>query len=212
MHDRARRLTLVGIVGPVVFGAAAILSALINGASGDGYSQVHSFVSELAAEGSRSRVLMTAGFLTLGLCLLVFAWSVRQLRPAATTLALLIALSGVGTLMAGTFSCDKGCPAEGVTSTHQDLHNLSSVITFSAWILAPLAAGWQLRGSRLGRLSIAFGVVELAISLWLQRYATDRQPDDPVGVLQRAVLLVVFTWFVVAALDVRRAAGRRAPP
>jgi hypothetical membrane protein len=200
--ELARRLALAGIVGPAAFAAAAIIGAQVN----DGYSQMHSFISELAAEGSQARVLMTIGFFALGLCVVVFAWSVRVLRPAAAALALVIAFSGAGVLMAGTFSCDEGCPAQGVTSTHQDLHNVSSIITFSSWIIAPLLAGWQLRNtdSRLARLSIAFGVVELAVALWLQTYSTDRQPDDPVGLLQRVILLVIFTWLVVTALELRR--------
>lgn len=196
---RARQFALAGIVGPVAFGLAAIVGALFV----DGYSHEHQFISELAAEGSSARVLMTIGFLTLGVCLLVFAWAVRALRPAAAALAIVIALSGAGTLMAGTFSCDEGCPVKGHMTTHQQLHNVSSVITFSTWIIAPLLAGWQLRGTRLARISIVFGLVELAIGIGLSSFS-DRQPDDPVGTWQRALLLAVGVWFVLLALDLRR--------
>jgi hypothetical membrane protein len=204
--ERARQLALAGIAGPAAFAVATVISAPFN----EGYSHVRSFISELAAEGSDARVLMTIGFVALGVCILVFAWSVRRLRPATGALALVIALSGVGTLMAGTFSCDAGCPAKGEMSTHQELHNVSSIITFSAWIVIPLLAGWQLRGTRMARLSVALGVVELAIALVLQTY-NDRQPDDPVGLLQRALLLVLFAWFVLTALELRRAAAAPKP-
>lgn len=203
-HDRARQLALAGIVGPAAFAAATIVGAPFN----DGYSHRNSFISELAAEGSSARVLMTIGFFALGLCALIFAWSVRVLRPAAGVLALVIALSGAGTLMAGTFSCDEGCPAKGQMSTHQELHNVSSIITFSAWIIAPLLAAWQLRGTRFARISMVLGVVELAIALSLQSFS-DRQPDDPVGLLQRAILLAVGAWFVLTALEVRRATAAK---
>jgi hypothetical membrane protein len=196
---RARQLALAGIVGPVVFAAAAVIGAPFD----DGYSHTHQFVSELAAEGSSSRVLMTVGFLALGVCLVVFAWSVRALRPAAGALALVIALSGAGTLMAGTFSCDQGCPAKGHMSTHQELHNVSSVITFSSWIIAPLLAGWRLRGTRLARLSTAVGVFALAVGVGLSSFS-DRQPDDPVGLLQRVLLIAVGAWFLLMALELRR--------
>jgi hypothetical membrane protein len=193
-------MALAGIVGPVVFAAAAVIGAPFD----DGYSHVHSFVSELAAEGSSARVLMTVGFFALGLCLVVFAWSVRVLRPAAGALALVIALGGAGTLTAGTFSCDEGCPAKGHMSTHQELHNASSVITFSSWIVAPLLAGWQLRyNKKLARLSIAIGLFELAVGIGLSSFS-DRQPDDPVGLLQRVLLLAVGVWFVLMARDLRR--------
>ena len=184
-----------------MFAAAAVIGAPFV----DGYSQANQFVSELAAEGSSARVLMTIGFLTLGVCTLVFAWSVRALRPAATALALVIALSGAGTLVAGTFSCDEGCPAKGHMSTHQQLHNASSVITFSSWIIAPLLAGWQLRSNkRLARVSIAIGVFELAVVGVLSSFS-DRQPDDPVGLPQRVLLIAAGVWFVLLALDLRRA-------
>jgi hypothetical membrane protein len=199
---RARQLALAGIVGPAAFAAAAVTGAPFD----NGYSHMHQFVSELAAEGASSRVLMTVGFLTLGACLVVFAWSVRVLRPAAGALALVIALSGAGTLMAGTFSCDQGCPAKGHMSTHQELHNVSSVITFSTWIIAPLFAGWQLRGTRLARLSIAVGIFELAVAAGLSTFS-DRQPDDPVGLLQRVLLITVGVWLVLTVLEVRRAAA-----
>lgn len=202
--ERARQLALAGIVGPAVFAAAAVIGAPFD----DGYSHIHNFVSELAAHGSSARVLMTVGFLTLGLCLLVFAWSVRALRPTAGALALVIALSGAGTLMAGTFSCDEDCPAKGQMSTHQELHNVSSVITFSTWIIAPLLAGWQLRGTRWARISVAFGLFELAVGVGLSSFS-DRQPDDPVGLLQRVLLITVGVWFVLTALELRRAEVRR---
>jgi len=195
---RAQRLALAGILGPVAFG----LTAVVGGAIESGYSPVHSYISELAAEGSGVRVLMTTGFLVLGLCIVVFAYALRVLRPAAVLLVLVVALSGVGTLMAGTFSCDEGCPTKGQTSTHQDLHNVSSVITFSSWIIAPLVAARQLRGTRYALASLALGAGALVVGLVLGSFA-DHAPDDPVGALQRAELLVVGVWFVVTTFELR---------
>ena len=196
--SRARALALAGIVGPAVFLLDSVLAGLLE----DGYSPVYSFISELAAEGSGVRVLMTIGFIAFGLCILVFAYALRVLRPAALVLVLVVALSGAGTLMAGTFSCDAGCPAKGQTSTHQDLHNVSSVITFSSWIVAPLVAAWQLRGTRYGQLSLVLGLAALALGfvLWAM---SDRTPDDPVGVFQRAELLIVGAWFALTAVEIR---------
>ncbi|MEY2421027.1 MAG: hypothetical protein QOI95_1094 [Acidimicrobiaceae bacterium] len=195
---RARHLALAGVVGPVVFGLAAVIGAT----RVPGYSHVHNFVSELAAEGSEARVPMTIGFLGFGACILVFAWALRRLRPSAAALVAVVALSGIGTLMAGTFSCDEGCPTKGDISTHQQLHNVASVITFSAWIIAPLVAARQLRGSRFARVSLLLGLVELAFGLVLGSM-NDHQPDDPVGLLQRIVLVSVAVWFVLLALELR---------
>jgi hypothetical membrane protein len=196
---RARQLALAGFIGPVVFA----LAALIGATQVRGYSHVYNFVSELAAVGSDARVLMTIGFLVFGVCIVAFAWSLRVLRPAATALVVVVALSGAGTLMAGTFSCDRDCPTKGETSTHQDLHNVSSVVTFSAWIVAPLVAARQLRGSRFARLSLVLGLIELVGGLVLGSFS-DHQPDDPVGLLQRIVLVAMGVWFVLLALELRR--------
>jgi hypothetical membrane protein len=196
-----RSLAWAGVVGPVAFAIAAIVGGLVNGT---GYSPVHQFVSELAAVGSPARVLMTIGFLALGLSLVVFAWSVRRLWRGAAVLAVVIALSGAGTLMAGTFSCDAGCPTHGGRSTHQQLHDLSSVLTFSTWIVAPFVAGWPRRRTRYGRLSLALGVLALAGGFVVASFG-DRQPTDPVGLWQRVLLAVVGLWFVLTALQVRRA-------
>ena len=141
-------------------------------------------------------------WIVFGLCILLFAWSLRVLRPAALALVVVVALSGVGTLTAGTFSCDKGCPAKGVTSTHQDLHNGSSIVTFSAWIIAPFVAARQLRGSRFARAWLLLGGVELAFGIALGSMS-DHQPDDPVGLLQRVVLVAVGVWFTLLALELR---------
>jgi hypothetical membrane protein len=195
-----RRLALAGVVGPAVYAVAAVVGAT----QVKGYSHIHDFVSALAAEGSDARVLMTVGFLALGVCILAFAWSLRVLRPAAGALVVVVALSGLGTLMAGTFSCDEGCPTKGDISTHQQLHNMSAVITFSAWAFTPFVAAWQLRGSRFARVSLVLGVAVLAVELVLGSMS-DPQPDDPVGLLQRIVLVAVGLWFALLALDLRGA-------
>ena len=199
-----RTQALAGIVGPVAFALAAVVSGVVDGA---GYSPVHQFVSELAAVGSEARVLMTIGFVTLGVSLLVFANAVRVVWRGALLLALVVALSGAGTLMAGTFSCDRGCPSTGDRSTHQQLHDTSSLITFSAWIVAPFVAAWTRRRTRYGAASAVLGVIGLGGGLVMGSYASDRVASDPVGLLQRLLLLVVGVWFVVTALEVRRTAG-----
>jgi hypothetical protein len=181
-----------------VYAAAAVVSGRFE----DGYSPVHRFVSELAAEGSGVRVLMTIGFLVLGASIVLFAWSLRVLRPAAGVLALIVALSGAGTLTAGTFSCDPGCPVKGSVSTHQDMHNRAAVVTFSAWVIAPFVAARQLRGTKFARVSLVLGLVGLAIALLTASYS-DRQPRDPVGLLEVVLLLVVGAWFVATTVEVR---------
>jgi hypothetical protein len=80
---------------------------------------------------------------------------------------------------------------------------VSSVITFSAWIIAPFVAAWQLRGTRFARLSLALALFEVVVGLVLGAHA-DAKPDDPVGLLQRIELTAIGVWFVLLTLEVRR--------
>ncbi|MEJ7584858.1 MAG: DUF998 domain-containing protein [Acidimicrobiales bacterium] len=209
---RARRLTWAGVVGPVAFGLAATVGAIFEdsylgndsylpGGHG-GYSHVYNFVSELAAPGSGVAALMTAGFLLLGASTLVFATSLRILWPAATALTLVIAGSGLTTLLAGTFPCDQGCPADGLRSTSQQLHDGASLATFVLWIAAALVAGWRFRRTRYGWASLALGTVQVVAAVALGTLA-DRHGDDPVGLVQRISLLSVGLWFVLTTIVVR---------
>lgn len=199
MTEWARRLAFAGIVGPVVFGLAAVIGA----ATGDGYRQTNQFVSELAASGASTRPLMTVGFVVLGVSTLALAWSMRILWPTSLLLAVLVALSGITTLAAGTFSCDAGCPTEGARSTSQVLHDVASVPTFLLWLAMALLAAWQFRRTTYGGVSLALGVIQIASIVVLGTF-TDRHPDDPVGLVQRIDLLAVGTWFVATAVALRR--------
>ncbi len=209
----ARRWALAGIVGPAAFWVAIVIGAWLEadylGAAAyrpdlrDGYSHVYSFVSELAAEGSGVRLLMTAGFLTFGIATLVFARSMRALWPTRSVLAVAVLVSGIGLLGAGVFSCDEGCPANGDVTLHQELHNAASVVTFPAWMACAAIAAWQLRSTRYGRVSLALAVVQVGTGLVLGAWS-DRARDDPVGLLQRINLAAVAIWFVVTALELRK--------
>jgi hypothetical protein len=209
-------LAWAGIVGPAAFGLAAAIGAPLEDSylGGDayrpglhgGYSQVHSFVSELAADGSGVQLLMTAGFLVLGLCTLLFAWSLRRLWAAAALLAVAVALSGVGVIAAGTFSCDAGCPTDGVRSTSQELHDVASVLTFGSWMAVALIAGWQHRRTAYGKASLGLFGVQVAAAAILSSFG-ERDADDPVGLYQRIMLTAVAAWFVLTAIELRRSAG-----
>jgi hypothetical protein len=210
----ARKAALGGIVGPVAYWVAILVGAPLEADRlGDlaarpglrpGYSHVYSFVSELAAKGSDAELLMWAGFYLLGAGTVLLALAMRRLWPAATALFVAVLVSGLGTLMAGSFRCDPGCPTKGDLSTSQELHNLSSVLTFPAWMACAAIAAWTFRDRLFGRLSLAVLVVQVGTGLVLGSWASDRGADDPVGIWQRINLAAVAVWFAVAAVEVRR--------
>ena len=209
----ARQAALAGIAGPALWVGAIVVAALLEAdrldgrpagpGLRDGYSHVYSFVSELAAVGSDGRVVMVVGFIGFGVCTVVLAGAMRRLWPTATLLTAVVALSGVGLIGAGSFTCDAGCPTEGDLSLAQEVHNITSVVTFPAWMACAAIAAWQLRDRLYGRLSLVLAVVEVGSGLVLGTWR-DREADDPVGLLQRVNLAAVCAWFVLTALEVRR--------
>ena len=211
----ARKAALAGIVGHVVWWVAIVVGAWLEADRLEGraarpglrtgYSHVYSFVSELAAVGSDARVLMVTGFLVLGAATVVLALATHRLWPAATALFVAVLVSGLGTLTAGSFTCDAGCPTDGDLSLAQQVHNASSVVTFPAWMAGAAIAAWTFRGRRYGRLSLALAVALVGTGLVLGTWQ-DRAPDDPVGLLQRANLALVTAWFVLTVLELRRPA------
>jgi hypothetical protein len=202
-----------GVAGWIAFTAAWIVGGqLEDGYLGSdaaapgvraGYEPAYHFVSELAARDSGVRALMTAGFYVLGIGTLVFAWAARALRPALLAVWALVAVSGIGVIGAGTFACDPGCPPDG-TSTSDALHNAFSFLTFGGWLIGMAVAAWRLRGGRHAWLFTGLLVIALPAALVLAPMTTDRSPDDPVGLIQRIVLLAVAAWFVATAVWLRR--------
>jgi hypothetical protein len=188
----------------LAFAGAASAGPLV----ADGYSPVDDFVSELAASGSDARAIMTAGFFAFAVGIVVFAWSLRTIWPALATVALILAASGVGTLLAGTFACDPGCPTTGDRSLAQQLHDGASVLSFASWLTAMALTGWRLRHETYGRASLALATVALGSFLTLGALRAP-VPHGPVGLVQRIMLAAVIVWFMTMSAAVRR---RCCPP
>ena len=79
-------------------------------------------------------------------------------------------------------------------------------LVITAVVVVLVAAGLLQRANKNREwhdASLALGLLSLATALTLASF-NDRQPDDPVGLLQRVLLLSVGAWFVLATLEVRR--------
>ncbi len=66
------------MIGPEGFIGAWAVGAAVTSAS---YSSIDDAISRLAAVGSETRWLMTAGFVTFGLSLPVYGWALRSTVP-----------------------------------------------------------------------------------------------------------------------------------
>jgi hypothetical membrane protein len=136
----ALRLCLwAGIVGPVLF----VLVFTVDGALTPGYSAMRDVISflELGPAGWIQRL----NFILTGLLIILFALGFFQwMRPRSvpgwlSVTTILIALSGVGLIMAGPFLPD--APGTAQTSVHGVLHTLAFTVVFLPLGLACLSVG-----------------------------------------------------------------------
>jgi Protein of unknown function (DUF998) len=179
LSPATRRLALGGIVGVAGFVAAWAL----RGATRAGYSPLHDAISELAAAGAPGRGWMTAGFVTFGIGVPLYALALRQALAGAAWLSAVAA--GVCTLAVAA------APLGDADLAHQ----VAAGSGYVALVLVPLLAAPRLRDrgeDRAAAASLAVGAVAavaLAASLL----------DPWHGASQRLGLGVVDAWIVVSA-------------
>ena len=184
----SRRWTAVGgIAGPVAFAAAwAVL-----GAGQPDYSPVDEPISRLAAVGSPTRVPMTAGLLTFGAGVAVYALGAPTTLPGGASFAAgMTALASVGVAV---------LPLE--PGRGSGAHDLAAGIAYLSLAAAPLLAARALsaRGRLLpARLSVLTGCASAAALL-----ASAVVPRG-VGLLQRLGLTLGHAWIAASATSTLR--------
>jgi hypothetical membrane protein len=227
-HRVVLRLCLwAGVVGPILF----VLVFTIDGALTPGYSAMREVVSflELGPTGWIQRL----NFMLTGLLFILFALGFFQwMRPRSASgwlyvTTVLIALSGVGLIMAGPFLPDT--PGTAQTSVHGVLHTIAFTVVFLALGLACLSvggkfvrtAGWRIHGwyslvaglfpiiAALGNLFSSF-VVSNASSTPFTATSSRLAVG---GLINRVLILVAFAWYVILAsrLLLRERRGVKAP-
>jgi hypothetical membrane protein len=181
----------------VVAGPLFIAIFLVNDRIKDDYDPVRDFVSEAAI--GPGGWLQIANFLVTGALVVAFAVAARRVVSPWT--GRLLALFGLGLLVAGVFVSD---PAPyGSRTAHGIVHDLASVVVFvlSLPIAAFVAARWRRTTAWLW-YSRSVGV---AFPLLLV-LAGGIEPAT--GVLQRLSLVVGFTWLSALAVRALRSRGR----
>jgi hypothetical membrane protein len=174
MHLR-RVAQIAGVVGPVVF----ITSWVVAGALRDGYDPMHDAISRLAELGAPNRWIVTAGMVTFGAAVPIFA---RLLSPGARLFAV---VAGLSSLAVAAFPCSEGCPGDGeFTDT---AHGLAAGAHYVSLIAMGLVA------SR----SVAARAVVLAAGGALLLHASGIGPN---GGLQRLGLTTLDLWMITLAV------------
>ena len=195
-----------GVVGPVTF----FVVFTIDGALTPGYSALRDAVSYLAL-GPYGWV-QALNFIFLGLCLIAFGFGLfTWWRAAPSRLivagSVLIALSGVGYILAAVFTANRPPQPPGL------LHTLAFEVVFFAQGFACLLVGLRLvqqPGWRwVGGLSFAITFFTVAAALGNLSSLISQAPATPIsspsgvfplgGLFNRVLVTIAFIWYLVLA-------------
>jgi hypothetical membrane protein len=193
MRDPVRTPALGGVIGPAGFIGAWVISATVTSAR---YSSIDDAISRLAAVGSDTRWLMTAGLVTFGLSLPVYAWALRSTVPGRAWIT--AAATGLATLVVAATPLDR-------SETVDQLHGIFAGIGYLTLAATPLLAAAPLLAMghrRLARFGVAAGLTS-AIALALTTTGL------PTGLFQRVGLTASDAWIIASALAMMRGALHR---
>lgn len=131
LNSTARRLALVGVVGPVVWW----LLVVVNGAATPGYSHAGDFISTLGAVGAPYAVVQQVNFAVFAAAAAALAVGVHRYfgdgrRPRVGTV--LLGVFAVCVFLSGPIQSNPAAP----DSTTELLHNLVGGVAFLAVIVA----------------------------------------------------------------------------
>ncbi len=191
---------LCGILAPLLWASAIILC----GSKRPEYSHFTQYISELGERGSSTEVLMRyLGFVPTGLMHLAFAASLyatfRGSRLSSIAAALL-ALNGLGRIVAGLFPCEAGCAVPRVLLS-QKLHTLAAGVGFLSLIGSAIIWGIALRQHKnlraLSLYSIGTGLFGLMFLLLMSWSAELRAGT---GLYERLSSGVLSLWISVFAI------------
>jgi hypothetical protein len=197
MSSSSRRAAWGGVLGPAAF----VSAWAIGGAIRHGYSPVEDAISRLAAVGTTTRPLMTAGFVGFGIGVPVYATALRASLPGwAWTTAL---ATGLSTLGVAAFPL-------GVSSSLDLVHGAWATFGYVTLAATPLLAARPLADAGHRRAAVASVLTGVASALCLA--GTVVGPAH--GLLQRTGLGFGDAWLAAGAVWILSggAADRRRAP
>lgn len=215
---RGKLLGGLAVAGPVVF----TLAWLIAWPAQDTYSPRHEDISALAALDAQQSWIMIVGFLALGVGIAALGlalWNAVRSSRSARIGAVLVALAGLGILVAGLARNDcsselAACQARAADdfSWHHNVHDLISGLVFALLVVAQLVLARAFRGDDRWRDLRAYSAVSGLATLVLLVLFGSEVFGDSNGLVQRVFLAVPFAWIVVVGLRVRRLSAGTTPP
>jgi hypothetical membrane protein len=187
----ADRLALLcGIAGPAAFVSAWAVA----GARRDGYDPVSTTISRLAEQGASTRPLMSAGMVTFGVLVPVFARALGRATGsrAVTTSVTVAGLATVGVALTPL-------SLEGGTAVDV-LHAVAAGTGYLAMAVTPALAARTFRPGPVRTASYAVTAVSAA------GLVASLLVPDVAGLGQRVGLTVVDAWFAATAVALLRRA------
>ncbi|CAN5390092.1 hypothetical protein BH23ACT3_BH23ACT3_22410 [soil metagenome] len=188
-----RALALGGIVGPAAFVGAWVTAGAITSLD---VSPIDDAISRLAAVGSDTRVLMSAGLVVFGCGLVSYAVALRRVVGGPAWIA--AATTGIATLGVAATPLDH---SGGVDA----LHAVFATVCYVSLVAVPALAARPLR--RCGQRGLAgAGVLAAAVSAVCLATSV---AGLPTGLLQRVGLTSSDLWIAASAVAIVRSGGRR---
>ena len=205
-----------GVVGPLLF----IVVLLIEGATRPGYSVWRNYGSDL--ELSNQGWEQIANFIVCGLLCIAFAVGLRRIwrtGRASVWGPLLIGIFGLGLVVAGVFVTDPGrgyppgAPLKGDPQTiHGYIHGINGAVLFNlvlpaaCFVLArrfaadPQNRNWATYSWMTGVVILLISVLSIVAS----PIAENGGFPLPLGLIQRAQIIVGWVWLALTALRLLR--------
>ena len=174
-----------GIVGPGAFIGAWVVGS----ATKAGYSPVDDAISRLAAVGASTKPLMTAGFVTFGLGVPVYAVALRRaLGGLAWATA---AATGLATIGIAALPLERSAAVDA-------WHGVAAGVAYVTLAATPLLGCRSLRERGCRRLAALSGLVGVVTAMSLALSLTGL----PTGLLQRIGLTTGDVWIMATAIAV----------
>jgi len=183
-----RWLALGGIAGPVGFVGAWALA----GARRPGYSPVHEAISQLAAVGTPTRALMTAGFVAFGAGVPLYGWTLRPIGGWAW-----VSATAAGGCTLAVAALPLGWSTTDVPHAVAAVAGYVSLAATPLLAARPLAARGRPGWARLSTATGALSTAALAISTFGPAH----------GLWQRLGLTIADAWIVATATLLLGTAG-----
>jgi magnesium-transporting ATPase (P-type) len=182
-----------------------VLGVYYTGSLTPGFDHVSQLMSELGARGSRTEnISPIINNYPIGVLFIVFGVGVylkSQSKKTKVLASALFIVHGMGSIFAGAFSCDIGCPLVG-GSVDQNIHTLSGLVMFSSLCMACLMwcrPNFNLTESGVfGMFSLvclvlaSFFLLITTITLFLGEYT---------GLFERLSYGILCAWLLVLAIS-----------